>query len=62
VKPLRQGEGDLKGGSTRQGAALSLGLVDNKVAAIDDTWSGLRLVVRKEQRDPWSDFLDSTEK
>jgi hypothetical protein len=25
-------------------------LVDNKVAAIDDTWSGLRLVVRLEDR------------
>jgi hypothetical protein len=26
------------------------GLVDNKVCAIDDTWSGLRLVVRLENR------------
>ena len=25
-------------------------LVDNKVCAIDDTWSGLRLVIRKELR------------
>jgi hypothetical protein len=25
-------------------------LVDNKVAAIDDTWSGLRLVIRLEDR------------
>jgi hypothetical protein len=25
-------------------------LVDNKVCAIDDTWSGLRLVVRREKR------------
>lgn len=33
--------------------ALPRGLVDNKVAAIDDTWSGLRLVVRKEHRDGW---------
>jgi hypothetical protein len=31
--------------------ALPTGLVDNKVCAIDDTWSGLRLVVRKELRD-----------
>jgi hypothetical protein len=31
-------------------AALPMGLVDNKVCAIDDTWSGLRLVWRKEQR------------
>jgi hypothetical protein len=30
--------------------ALPTGLVDNKVCAIDDTWSGLRLVVRKENR------------
>jgi hypothetical protein len=30
--------------------ALPLGLVDNKVCAIDDTWSGLRLVIRLENR------------
>jgi hypothetical protein len=30
--------------------ALPTGLVDTKVAAIDDTWSGLRLVIRKELR------------
>jgi hypothetical protein len=30
--------------------ALPLGLVDNKVCAIDQTWSGLRLVWRKELR------------
>ena len=30
--------------------ALPRGLVDTKVAAIDDTWSGLRLVVRRELR------------
>ena len=29
---------------------LPLGLVDNKVCAIDATWSGLRLVWRKELR------------
>lgn len=28
-------------------AALALGLVDIKVCAIDDTWSGLKLVIRK---------------
>ena len=33
--------------------ALSLGLVDNKVCAVDDTWSGLRLVVRVAERDAW---------
>lgn len=31
-------------------AALSIGLVDIKVAAIDDIWSGLKLVIRKENR------------
>jgi hypothetical protein len=30
--------------------ALPMGLVDNKVCAIDDTWSGLRVVWRKELR------------
>ena len=30
--------------------ALPLGLVDNKVCAIDATWSGLRLVWRRELR------------
>jgi hypothetical protein len=30
--------------------ALPLGLVDNKVAAIDETWSGLQLVIRLEHR------------
>jgi hypothetical protein len=29
---------------------LPLGLVDNKVAAVDATWSGLRLVIRVENR------------
>jgi hypothetical protein len=29
---------------------LPTGLVDNKVAAIDDTWSGLQLVIRLENR------------
>lgn len=31
-------------------AALPLGLVDVKVCAVDDKWSGLKLVVRKENR------------
>jgi hypothetical protein len=30
--------------------ALPTGLVDTKVCAIDDTWSGLRLVIRLEHR------------
>ena len=32
--------------------ALPRGLVDNKVCAIDETWSGLRVVWRKELRKP----------
>jgi hypothetical protein len=32
--------------------ALSLGLVDIKVCAIDDTWSGLKLVIPRDQRKP----------
>ena len=32
--------------------ALENRLVDNKVAAIDDTWSGLRLVIRLRDRAP----------
>ena len=31
--------------------ALPLGLVDVKVCAVDETWSGLKLVIRKELRD-----------
>jgi hypothetical protein len=30
--------------------ALPTGLVDNKVCAIDETWSGLRLVIRLRER------------
>jgi len=30
--------------------ALPTGLVDNKVCAVDGTWSGLRLVIRLEHR------------
>lgn len=30
--------------------ALPTGLVDNKVCAIDETWSGLRLVIRVAER------------
>ena len=29
---------------------LPMGLVDTKVCAVDDTWSGLKLVIRKELR------------
>lgn len=31
-------------------AALPLGLVDVKVCAIDETWSGLKLVIRRSER------------
>jgi len=34
-----------------------MGLVDVKVCAVDDVWSGLRLVIRKDQR-PSSDTGD----
>jgi hypothetical protein len=34
--------------------ALPRGLVDNKVCAIDEVWSGLRLVVRVENRPTWT--------
>ncbi len=30
--------------------ALPMGLVDIKVCAVDDTWSGLKLVIRRGQR------------
>ncbi len=30
--------------------ALPLGLVDNKVCSVDDSWTGLRLVWRRENR------------
>ena len=33
--------------------ALPLGLVDVKVCAVDETWSGLKLVVRKALRADW---------
>ena len=32
---------------------LATPLVDNKVCSIDETWSGLRFVVRKENREGW---------
>jgi hypothetical protein len=33
-----------------RGIALDAGLVDNKVCAVDETWSGLRVVIRREDR------------
>ena len=35
---------------TIRDVALPMGLVDIKVCAVDETWSGLKLVVRKERR------------
>jgi hypothetical protein len=40
---------DIKEDTIRE-ISLPTGLVDNKVCAIDETWSGLRLVIRKENR------------
>jgi len=40
---------DVTEGTIREGA-LPMGLVDIKVCAVDDIWSGLKLVVRKENR------------
>ncbi len=34
--------------------ALPLGLVDIKICAVDETWSALKLVIRKELRPEWS--------
>jgi hypothetical protein len=36
--------------NTIRDVALPLGLVDVKVCAVDDIWSGLKLVIRKENR------------
>ena len=35
---------------TIRAVALPLGFVDVKVCAVDDTWSGLKLMVRRENR------------
>jgi hypothetical protein len=35
---------------TVRAVALPMGLVDIKVCAVDEVWSGLKLVVRKENR------------
>jgi hypothetical protein len=42
-------ETDLTEDTLRE-VGLPQGLVDTKVCAIDDTWSGLRFVIRKENR------------
>jgi hypothetical protein len=43
---------DLTEGDVRE-IGLAAGLVDNKVCAIDDVWSGLRFVVRLADRAAW---------
>jgi hypothetical protein len=35
---------------TIRAVALPMGLVDIKVCAVDEVWSGLKLVVRRENR------------
>ncbi|MDH3462343.1 MAG: DUF3052 domain-containing protein [Acidimicrobiia bacterium] len=39
--------------ATMRDVFLPTGMVDNKVCAIDEIWSGLRFVVRKENRPTW---------
>lgn len=41
---------------------LPTGMVDNKVCSIDETWSGLRFVVRRENRDDWPPTTDRIDK
>jgi hypothetical protein len=45
----RRGEGSFGENSVRE-VGLRHGLVDNKVCAIDETWSGLRFVIRVKDR------------
>lgn len=49
VRKTARGRRDVIVGFVTDRAAL--GLVDNKVCAIDETWSGLRLVWRRELRE-----------
>jgi Protein of unknown function (DUF3052) len=44
-------ETDITEDTIRQ-LALPMGLVDIKVCAVDETWSALKLVLRKEKRKP----------
>ena len=38
-----------------QAAGLSIGMVDNKRAELDERWNGLRFVVRPQNRSSWPD-------
>jgi hypothetical protein len=48
-KKTSQVETDVTEDTIRE-LALPLGLVDVKVCAVDETWSGLKLVIREEER------------
>lgn len=48
---------DLDGAAVRE-RGLAAGLVDNKVCAIDETWSAHRFVVRREDREAWTAARD----
>ena len=50
-------ETDLSDNAVRE-SALRRGLVDNQVCAVDETWSALRAVWRKELRTPRPDTAD----
>lgn len=50
-KDRRRIETDITENKVRE-AALPLGFVDIKVCAIDSVWSGLKLVIRKTEREP----------
>jgi hypothetical protein len=52
----RKGGGRVAGALTEsavRAAGLAVGLVDNKICAIDESWSGLRFVVRTADRAGW---------
>ena len=46
----RVGRCDRRHGGLIRDVVLPLGLVDNKVCAVDETWSGLRIVYRLKDR------------
>lgn len=48
-KKVSKVETDITEDTIRE-VCLPLGLVDTKVCAVDETWSGLKLVIRKELR------------
>lgn len=49
IKGASKMKTDIKGGDVRS-LGLELGLVDVKVCAVDENWSGLKFVYRKEDR------------